>query len=339
MVLSRSGPSPLRGATNRRHTSLGSRFQSSWRAGSTTSASYCSGFAKCNIANEPRIPHPNTGKIRGLCSRGVPCENRSMLKLKPTGLGQANDYEARDEKRRPIGRNMWTHAALQRSRFASSIFKSVILTLPLGQSAGQSLARVVRHAFPLCEAVGDYLHRRHGRVAQADVAGDVTAYAFALVAQHVAHAFQITNDPVYFVHRRTGDAPDQRIHVLGRIACRLSLSPLSVQRRDVAPDEITDLTLDRVRCGLIDIARFFGWTPVRRSVFLRSGFLRAGFLWRTRLIQNKLLRYDDRHGLFLHRRIRCWGGLSYFFIVCSSSNFNAVKLFGLLHRSEEHTSE
>ena len=34
-----------------------------------------------------------------------------MLKLKPTGLGQANDYEALDEKRRPIGRIMWTHAA------------------------------------------------------------------------------------------------------------------------------------------------------------------------------------------------------------------------------------
>ena len=33
-----------------------------------------------------------------------------MLKLKPTGLGQANDYEALDEKRRPIGRIMWKHA-------------------------------------------------------------------------------------------------------------------------------------------------------------------------------------------------------------------------------------
>jgi hypothetical protein len=34
-----------------------------------------------------------------------------MLKLKPTGLGQPNDYEAFDENRRPVGRIMWTHAA------------------------------------------------------------------------------------------------------------------------------------------------------------------------------------------------------------------------------------
>jgi hypothetical protein len=34
-----------------------------------------------------------------------------MLKLKPTGLGQANEYEAFDENRLPIGRIMWTHAA------------------------------------------------------------------------------------------------------------------------------------------------------------------------------------------------------------------------------------
>jgi len=34
-----------------------------------------------------------------------------MLKLKPTGLGQATDYEALDEHRRPIGSIIWTHAA------------------------------------------------------------------------------------------------------------------------------------------------------------------------------------------------------------------------------------
>src|SRR5665811_376121 len=33
--------------------------------------------------NETRSPHLNTGKIRGLCSRGVPCENPAMLILKP----------------------------------------------------------------------------------------------------------------------------------------------------------------------------------------------------------------------------------------------------------------
>ena len=34
-----------------------------------------------------------------------------MLKLKPTGLGQANDYEVLDFDRSSIGRIMWTHAA------------------------------------------------------------------------------------------------------------------------------------------------------------------------------------------------------------------------------------
>ena len=34
-----------------------------------------------------------------------------MLKLKPTGLGQPNDYEVLDPDRRPIGRIMRTHAA------------------------------------------------------------------------------------------------------------------------------------------------------------------------------------------------------------------------------------
>jgi hypothetical protein len=39
------------------------------------------------------------------------CKVASMLKLKPTGLGQSNDYEVLDPDRRSIGRIMWTHAA------------------------------------------------------------------------------------------------------------------------------------------------------------------------------------------------------------------------------------
>ena len=33
------------------------------------------------------------------------------LFLKPTGLGQPNDFEVFDSDRKPIGRIMWTHAA------------------------------------------------------------------------------------------------------------------------------------------------------------------------------------------------------------------------------------
>jgi len=43
-----------------------------------------------------------------------------------------------------------------------------------------------------------------------------------------------------------------------------------VQDRDVAPDELTDLTLERVRRRLIDVNQFFRWTPVGRSKFLRA---------------------------------------------------------------------
>jgi hypothetical protein len=35
----------------------------------------------------------NTGKIRGHCSRGVLCENLSMLTLISARLGQPDDYE------------------------------------------------------------------------------------------------------------------------------------------------------------------------------------------------------------------------------------------------------
>lgn len=159
-------------------------------------------------------------------------------------------------------------------------------------SAHRTIARLVRDAFPLREAVGDYLHRRYCRMAQADVAADLTAHAFALVEQHAAHAFQLANDPVDFLHRRAGDTPDQRIQVVGdRIACRVSLAALRAHERDVAPDEITDLTLDRVRRRLVDIAQFFRRTSARRSVFLR-----AGFLW-TKLVRSKPLGSDGRHGL------------------------------------------
>jgi hypothetical protein len=34
-----------------------------------------------------------------------------MLTLKPTGLGQPDDFEVLDQNRRTIGRIMWTHAA------------------------------------------------------------------------------------------------------------------------------------------------------------------------------------------------------------------------------------
>src|SRR5450756_391445 len=66
-------------------------------------------------------------------------------------------------------------------------------------SAHLTRARLVRRVLPLLDAVGEDLHRRCCRVAQAGVTGDLPADAYALVAQHVAHAFQLANDPVDFL--------------------------------------------------------------------------------------------------------------------------------------------
>src|ERR1035437_5267959 len=108
---------------------------------------------------------------------------------------------------------------------------------------------------------------------QAGVTGDLPTDAFTLIAQHCAHAFQLANDPVDFLHRIGGDALEQRIRVFGgRVISTVSLAVLQARE-----------------CDVFDIASFFRCAPLRRSEFLR-----AGFLW-TKLVRTKPL--DDCHRL------------------------------------------
>ena len=67
-------------------------------------------------------------------------------------------------------------------------------------SAHLTRARLVRRVFPLLDAVGEDLHRRCCRVAQAGVTGDLPADAYALVAQHVAHAMSYGGDETEYYH-------------------------------------------------------------------------------------------------------------------------------------------
>jgi hypothetical protein len=75
--------------------------------------------------------------------------------------------------------------------------------------------RLVRPISPFFDAISEDLHRRYPIVAQAGVTGDLTADACALVAHHLAHAFQFADDLVDFHERHAGDAPDYCIEFFG----------------------------------------------------------------------------------------------------------------------------
>src|ERR1035437_3720268 len=64
--------------------------------------------------------------------------------------------------------------------------------------------RLVRPISPFFDAVCEDLHRRYRLVAQAGVTGDLTADTYALVAHHLAHAFQFADDLVDFHERQVG---------------------------------------------------------------------------------------------------------------------------------------
>ena len=128
-------------------------------------------------------------------------------------------------------------------------------------------------------------------MAQAGVAGDLAADALAFAAQHVAHALQLGDDAVDFLHRRAGDALDQRVHVLGAgLGARRRIARLALPA-DVAADEFTDLAFEGAH-RLIDVAELGRRASVRR-VLLRTFFLG------THSVCTEPLGFDRRHALLL----------------------------------------
>ena len=81
--------------------------------------------------------------------------------------------------------------------------------------------------------------------------------------QHVAYALQFENNLVDFLRRSAGNAPGQLILFFGGwVISRVSLAPLLV----VAPDELTDLTLDRADIYWIMPASFTSRLAVARKL-------------------------------------------------------------------------
>src|SRR5262245_48875786 len=119
-------------------------------------------------------------------------------------------------------------------------------------------------AFPRPEAIGDNLHRGHRRLAQTSVAGNLSAYPFALVAEHLSYGFQLTNDAVDFIHRSAREAPDQRIQVSSGPLIGLTVAGLAAQERDTGTTR-----------------RVFRQAPVRWRVRVRarSKRIRTSPLW------------------------------------------------------------
>ena len=54
--------------------------------------------------------------------------------------------------------------------------------------------------FPLLKAFGDDLHSRCSRAVEVGITVNFPTDAFTLIAQHVAHLFQVANDPANFRH-------------------------------------------------------------------------------------------------------------------------------------------
>src|SRR5581483_2878558 len=129
-------------------------------------------------------------------------------------------------------------------------------------------------------------------MAEAGIAGDFAADAFALGAQHLTHALELKNDTIDLLHRRSGHAPDQHVEVVDdRFRCRdFRIVAVTAQEGDVSPHELADLTFERGYCRLL------GLGPLRR--FPRRVSLRTG-LFRYRPVQSETLGSDGRHGPLL----------------------------------------
>src|SRR5258705_8133232 len=106
-------------------------------------------------------------------------------------------------------------------------------------SAGAAQAAV---ALPVRKALGDDLGRLHRRLAQVRVFGDLALNARPFLMQQFAQLLQLADQAVDLLHRRTGNALQQRADVMRdqfAVVLRRTAQGLSV-----TADELADLAFN-----------------------------------------------------------------------------------------------
>src|SRR5690349_7891752 len=99
----------------------------------------------------------------------------------------------------------------------------------------------LRPVLPLREAVGNHLHRGNRSVVEARIAGNLSGYALAFVAQHVADTLQFENNSVDLLHRSPRYIRHQVVEMIGPRAGGRRAVVLRAPGRDIAADEFADL--------------------------------------------------------------------------------------------------
>src|SRR6516162_67290 len=108
---------------------------------------------------------------------------------------------------------------------------------------------------PLLKVFGDDLHGRCGRLVEAGIIVNFPTDADTLIAQHVAHAFQVENNPVNVLHGICSNVSDYLVQLLSRLGRCLGLL-LGEQRHNI----------------FYALIRSFRWTRMRWCISLWTIF-------------------------------------------------------------------